>query len=388
MADGIVIKLPKGVVTYIFLTFPVKSLLRLKCVSRNLHTFIQSSAFINLHLNRTSIINEEFILFKRSLKEEPDRFRNIMSFLSSGHDNYDLHHVSPDLDVPYLTTTGACTSHRFMGPCHGLIVFTDGEETEVLFNPSTRNYRLLTPSPFDSPLGFHRSIDGIAFGFDSIGNDYKIVRIAELLGEPPFNCFSTREWRVEVFEMSIDSWREVENVDQQLRYVHWYPSADLFYKGASHWFGNENRVHVIVCFDMCTEIFRTFKMPSTCHYKDKNFYCLVVLNKCLTLICYPYLGYEIDPAIDFMEIWIMKEYGIYESWSKTYRIRPLAIESPLAIWKDHLLLLQSISGYLISYDLNSGEVKEFELNGWPDSLRVTVYKESLALIPNSKRPRA
>nr|BAQ18977.1 S11-locus linked F-box protein type-16 [Petunia x hybrida] len=383
MSDEIVIKLPKDVVMYMLLKFPVKSLLRFKRVSRNLYTLIQSSVLINLHLNRNISANNEFILFKRSLKEEPNLFRSIMSFLSSGHDDYDLHHVSPDLDVPYLTNTGGCTFHRFMGPCHGLLVLTDCEET-VLFNPSTRNYRLLQPSPYDSPLGFHRSINGIAFGFDSIGNEYKIARLAELRGEPPFNCFTMKEWRVEVYELSIDSWREIENVDKQLPYVHWYPCGELFYKCAAHWFGHANRARVILCFDMSTETFRDIKMPNTCHYKDRKCYGLVVLNECLTLICYPYPGCQIDTAIDFMEIWMMKEYGIIESWSMKYKITPLAIESPLAIWKDHLLLLQSISGYLISYDLNSDEVKEFELNGWPESLRVNVYKESLALIPKDR----
>nr|ABR18788.1 class S F-box protein [Nicotiana alata] len=380
MADGIVKKLPKDVVICIILILPVKSLLRFKCVSNSWRTLMQSSTFINLHLNRSTTINDEIILFKHSFQEEPNKFRSIMSFLSSGQDNDDFYHVSPDLDVPFLTTTSSCIFHRFTGPCHGLVVLTD-KVTAVLFNPTSRNYRLLQPSPFGSPLGFHRSINGIAFGYDSIANEYKIVRIAEVRGEPPFCCFSVREWRVEIYELSIDSWREVDNVDQQLPYVHWNPCAELFYKGASHWFGNTNTV-VILCFDMSTETFRNIKMPDTCHSKYRKRYGLLVMNDSLTLISYPYPGCEIDSAIDFMEVWVLKEYGVNESWSKNYTITPLAIESPLAIWKDRLLLLQSISGHLISYDLNSGEVKELNLYGWPKSLKALVYKESLVLIPN------
>nr|BAQ18965.1 S10-locus linked F-box protein type-14 [Petunia x hybrida] len=380
--NGVVKKLPKDVVNNITLKLPVKSLLRFKCVSQFWYACIQSWAFIILQRNCASSVNDEIILFKRSFKEEHDHFKSIMSFLSSGHDDSDdFHHVSPDLEVPYLTNT-TCTFHRFIGPCHGLIVLTD-KVTTVLFNPATRNSRLLKPSPFGSPLGFHRSINGIAFGFDSIANEYKIVRLAEIRGEPPFYCYTVREWRVEVYELSIDSWREVENVDQQLPYVHWYPCAELFYKGTSHWFGNTNTV-VILGFDMSTETFRNIKMPNTCHFKDRKCYGLVVLNESLTLICYPYPGCEIDPAVDFMEIWIMKEYGVNDSWSKKYTIVPLAIESPLAIWKNHLLLLQSITGHLISYNLNSDEIKEFNLHGWPKSLRVKIYKESLTLIPKER----
>nr|ABR18785.1 class S F-box protein [Nicotiana alata] len=379
MADGMVKKLPKDMLVYIILILPVKSLLRLKCVSKFWYTLLNSSTFVNLRVNRTTTTNAEIILFKRSFKEEPNQFRSIMSFLSSGHDNYDLHHVSPDLDGPYLTTTSSCICHRIMGPCHGLITLTDSV-TAVLFNPGTRNHRLLQPSPFGSPLGFYRSIRGIAFGFDSVANGHKIVRLAEVRGEPPFYCFTMREWRVEVYDLSTDSWREVDNVDQHLPYVHWYPCAELFFKGASHWFGSTNTA-VILCFDMSTETFRNIKMPDTCHSKDRKCYALVVMNDSLTLICYPYPGCEIDPAIDFMEIWEMKEYGVNETWSKKYTITPLAINSPLAIWKEHILSLQSISGHLISYDLNSDEVKELDLHGWPESLRVTIYKESLTLIP-------
>ncbi|PHT59650.1 hypothetical protein CQW23_02013 [Capsicum baccatum] len=261
-----------------------------------------SSTFINLHLNA----NEEFILFKRSYKEEPCQFRSIMSFLSSSHDNDDLRPVSPDLAVPYLS--GSSIFHRIIGPCNGLVALTDAINI-LLFNPATRHFRLLKPSPFGSPLGFCRSINGFAFGFDLIANDHKIVRLAEVHGEPPFYCYTIREWRVEVYELSINTWREADVMDERL-------------------------------------------------------------PRCV-----------IDIEIDLIEVWVTREYGVNETWCKKYIITPLSIESPLAVWKDHLLLLQSGSGLLISYDLNSDEVKEFNLHGWPRSLRATVYKENMTSIP-------
>nr|ABR18789.1 class S F-box protein [Nicotiana alata] len=379
MGDGTVEKLPKDVVIYIILRLQVKSLIRFKCVSKTWYILIQSSTFIYLHLSHTTTSNDELVLFKRSYKEEPNRFKSVLSFLSSGHDDDDLHPVSPDLDMQYMTTSSACTCHRIIGPCNGLIFLTD-KLNNVLFNPTTRNYRLLTPSPFGCPLGFHRSINCVGFGFDLIVNDYKIVRISEVRGEPPFYCDSMREWKVEVYELRTDSWRELDQVNLQLPYVHWNPCSDMFYSGASHWFGNANTV-VILCFDLSTETFRNMKMPNTCHSRDEKCYGLVVLNEYLTLICYPYPGKVIDPLKDFMDIWMMKDYGVNESWIKKYTITPLSIESPLAVWKDHLLLLQSRKGFLVSYDLKSKEVKEFNFHGWPKSLRATVYKESLTLLP-------
>nr|APB97064.1 S-locus F-box protein type-1 [Solanum lycopersicoides] len=378
MTNGIVNKFPKDVLMYLILKLPIKSILRFKSISKSLYNLMQSSTFINLHLNHTTCTKDEIILFKRSIKEGHNEFRSIMSFLSSYHDNDDFYHVSPDLDVPHLTSTTSCIFHRFIGPCRGLILLTDKVET-VLFNPATRNYRLLQPSPYDSPLGFHRSINGVAFGFDSISNDYKIIRLAEVRGEPPFYCYTVVQWRVEIYELSIDSWRDVNHGDLPLPYVHWYPCAELFYKGASHWFGDGRSIEMLA-FDVSTETFRNIKMPHTCHSKDRKCYALVVLNEYLTLICYPYPGCKIDPALDFMEIWAMNEYGVIESWTNIHIIPPLVIESPLAVWRNHILFLQSISGHLISCDLNSHEVKELNLDGWPESLRVTIFTQGLTLI--------
>ncbi|PHT94198.1 hypothetical protein T459_02080 [Capsicum annuum] len=242
MEDKTVIKVPIDVVVNIFDDSSEISL-------------AISSTFINLHLNA----NEESILFKRSYKEEPSQFRSIMSFLSNSHDNDDLRPVSPDLAVPYLS--GSSIFHRIIGPCNGLVALTDTINI-LLFNPATRHFRLLKPSPFGSPLGFRRSINGFAFGFDLIANDYKIVRLAEVHGEPPFYCYTIREWRVEVYELSINTWREADVMDERLPSVHWYPCAELLYKWASHWFACSNTVGIL-CFDMRTETFRNIKMPDT-----------------------------------------------------------------------------------------------------------------------------
>ncbi|KAK6803143.1 hypothetical protein RDI58_000927 [Solanum bulbocastanum] len=103
---------------------------------------------------------------------------------------------------------------------------------------------LLQPNPYDSPLGFHRSINGVAFGFDSISNDYKIIRQAEVCGEPPFYCCSVIQWRVENYELSIDSWRDVDHRDLPLPYVHCMRVLSCFTK-ALH-IGLETRLFAII----------------------------------------------------------------------------------------------------------------------------------------------
>ncbi|OIT39436.1 PREDICTED: F-box protein CPR30-like [Nicotiana attenuata] len=376
MVNGSINKLPEDLVYCILLRFPVKSLMRFKCISQVWYHFIQSTTFINLHLNRTTSVEDEFILFKYSIKEDAEEFKNVLSFLS-GHDDDALNPLFPDVDVSYMASNCSCTFFPLIGPCNGLIALTDSITT-ILINPATRNFRLLPPSPFGCPYGYHRSVEALGFVFDSIANDYKIVRLSEVFWDPLNDYPGPKESKVDIYDLSIDSWRELDC--EQLPLIDRVPCAETFYKEAVHWFGTIYLTMVILCFDVSTEVFRNMKMPRTFILDNAQFPGLVILSESLTLICYP------NPsAIDHMQkvthIWVMKEYGVSESWILKDIIRLPPIEYPLDIWKNNLLLFQSKSGLLISYNLNSDEVKELKLNGVPGSMSVKVYKESLTSIP-------
>nr|XP_016451258.1 PREDICTED: F-box protein CPR30-like [Nicotiana tabacum] len=179
MVHGILKKLPEDVFILILLKLPVKSLIRFKCISKTWYILMQSSTFINLHLNHAINAKDEFIVFKLSFQEDPFQHKTILSFLFGDDDDDYLTPVSPDLDVPYLTSTFSSNYDQLIGPCQGLIALINIVDT-VLFNPATRNYRLVPPCPFPVPKGFRRYVDGIGFGFDSLANEYKIVMISEV----------------------------------------------------------------------------------------------------------------------------------------------------------------------------------------------------------------
>nr|XP_033513596.1 putative F-box protein At3g10430 [Nicotiana tomentosiformis] len=230
--DGIMKKLPKDVAIYILLRFSVKSLVRFKFISKSWYTLIQSSTFINSHLNRTTTKNE-FILFSRSFRVETEGFKNVLSILSS--DDYDdLIPGSQDLDLPCLTFTPYYRYNELVGPCDGLIVLTDNEVI-VSFNAATKNYMLVPPSPFVCSKGYHLYfIGGIGFGFDSIGNDhYKFVRISEVFLDTDWGS-EEKEQKVEVYDLRIGSWRDLDHVDHQLPTIFWNPCFEMLHHGAFH----------------------------------------------------------------------------------------------------------------------------------------------------------
>lgn len=295
----------------------------------------------------------------------------------SGDDNNNLSTFFPDINVTDLTSACCTIFSQLINSCNGLIALTDSFII-IILNPTTRQYLVIPPSPFGCPIGYHHSVEGIGFGFDSISNDYKAVRLLDVYWDPPTDYSGPREPKVDIYDLGIDSWREH---DLEFLSIYYLPCSKMYYKDAVYWFTITDEL-VILCFDISTEIFRIMEMPSACTIYGPR-YGLVVLNELLALICYPDPMCSIDPAEDLLDIWMMKEYGASESWIKKYTIRPLpiSIETPLAIWKDHLLLLQTISGFLISYDLYLYEVKEFNLNGHLESLRVLRYTESLTSIP-------
>ena len=80
-------------------------------------------------------------------------------------------------------------------------------------------------------------------------------------------------------------------------------------------------------------------------------------------------------------IWLMREYGVKESWTKQFVIRPLSgIQFPLGFAKNDELLLVDNNGQLVSYNSNAQEIKSLQVRGLLNATQAIVYKESLVSI--------
>ncbi|KAG5631534.1 hypothetical protein H5410_003251 [Solanum commersonii] len=334
MVDGLVKKYPRDVIIHIVLRFPVKFLLRIKCVSKTFYSLIQSSTFINLHLNHTTPSTYDSILFKRSFKEDIEKYKAIFSILSSDHNDY-LKFTYQDLDVPYRTSRYSITNDKLMGPCHGLIALMISRTT-LLINPSTRRCRLLPSSPFDVPKGFYKSIESVGFGFDSVVNDFKVFTIYHVYTNDAYGYPEEGTKKIEVYELSIDIWRELDHVDQHLPVLFWSTSS-ILYNGAYFWITTSEQ------------------------------------------------GEHMSHIETHHQMEISQDYNVYESWNKKYTIRGIPTELPLVVWKDYLLGFQSNSGYLMSYDLNCDEIKELNIYGCLKSMRAIIYEERLTPIPTGSQ---
>ncbi|KAG5547666.1 hypothetical protein RHGRI_013383 [Rhododendron griersonianum] len=140
-----------------------------------------------------------------------------------------------------------------------------------LVNPSTREFRKLSPSPFAfDPSG---CVDDYGLGYDSQSDDYKVVSISR--------SFRSNDNVVSVYALRTNTWKKIESSP----YNHWNlgHKSGVFVSGALHWFAGTSTSTVIVALDLADEKFRT--VPSLGCVGDNKLSAvdteLTVLGGCL-----------------------------------------------------------------------------------------------------------
>ncbi|KAK2986259.1 hypothetical protein RJ640_021828 [Escallonia rubra] len=200
--------------------------------------------------------------------------------------------------------------------------------------------------------------------------EYKVIRIAELYEDDESGGYGFHSVNVEIYDLSIDSWREIDAV---VPYVWYFPCSELLFNGHFHWWADDkdHGGESMLSFHISTEVFQQIQLPDVCAFPDGNERAFLVLNESIALLLFN----PLDQTC--FDVWLMTEYGIAESWTKQFTIGPLVqIEQPLLFWK-HELLLEKSNGQLVSYDFKSQRLKEFQVYGAQESLRIVAYNESL-----------
>ncbi|XP_004305870.1 PREDICTED: F-box protein At3g07870-like [Fragaria vesca subsp. vesca] len=179
-----------------------------------------------------------------------------------------------ELDFPVWETIPESGFRRVVGSCNGL----------VLPNP------LLVTGLKDSYKKFN------GFGYDSATDDYKVIRGFA------YDANGAKKFMIQIFALKTGSWRTVKDID----YVDLTKMQGLFLNGALHWLGDlpepdgDTR---ILSFDLGAEKFQeTIQLP----YADR-FTHLLIHRNCLCACSCP---------TESINIWMMKEYGVKESWTE------------------------------------------------------------------------
>ncbi|WCJ28137.1 F-box protein CPR1 [Euphorbia peplus] len=368
-------RIPDDLISIIFLLLPTKTLVRFRALSKPISSLIESVEFTRHHLTHSLKTRSNLRVILRDWNLYTLDFDSLVSNA----------HVAAAEPFEHPLHTGGGT--EAVGSCHGLLVLRNSERVLVLYNPSTRRYKRLPVSEIEPPDNSMKTgYVFYGFGYDSVNEDYKLVRMATFVGDD--DCeFIQHDYEVKVYSLKNDKWKKIKGLPFYLRFLH-KPFYQVLHRrgygvyacNSLHWampqwleIGVRNS---IVAFDIVGEEFREVYQPD---YEEsrRNYQVDVgVLEGKLCLMC--------NHQQEFVDLWIMEEYGVKESWRKVFSFRsakPLMFLRPLSYSKDgRKALLEVNDQKLVWFDWKKRSVRSVKIRGGPSSFGSEMCVGSLVQI--------
>ncbi|KAK9919584.1 hypothetical protein M0R45_028172 [Rubus argutus] len=375
LEPAIVFQFPKEIIEEIFLRLPIKSLGKLRAVCKSWNSLIQTSTFIHNHLSRNQNQNQILLIQATVFLEGTD------------HDLFSLHLDNPPFDVysnyklinnPFVAYNNAHeTSPKYkrdvyrelrrvhvVGTCNGLVcLVSQSDHSALIWNPCIRKYVMLTPNISRS------EIKSYGFGYDSRTNNYNVLRIVR---------YKTEAWKIscEIWSLTQPFWRSLDAVPpvDEFRPTWW--AASLC--GATHWLHCvADKANSIVWFDMSSEVFGEMMIPQV--LRKENVIISRYMNS-LGLYEYP----EFDEGQP-LNMWVMKEYGVVESWAKLFTIQLPGKQVILRGFRNNgeaVITCLAKSEYpQILLNPKTNDIGDFQTNGYDSyDCEVAPFVETLVLI--------
>ncbi|KAF5935645.1 hypothetical protein HYC85_026774 [Camellia sinensis] len=276
--------IPRELLIDILTRLPAETLVRFTLVCKSWYSLITSPSFISHHLNLTISNPNSTHLLLRYCTEDPIQQEHYSLRCDDPINNTFKEYAK--LNFPFT-----CIDPPFglVGSCNGLICISDDQycynHKMFLWNPLIRksvsipypNVRFGSHGPFMHSLGF---------GFDSISNDFKVVRIVHI----GLDCNRVPP-EVELYTLKTGIWRNIS--DKALPYIVVERSRQAYINGVSHWVAHTPRYghggifrNLIVSFNMNDEVFGEISFPEGIAGEDKwmQKMSLLVFGETLCLI--------------------------------------------------------------------------------------------------------
>ncbi|XP_026397789.1 F-box protein At3g07870-like [Papaver somniferum] len=360
--------LPNEVIVDIFSRLPIRSASNCKLVCRNWCEVIRSPLFRETHLHRALL----------------RKLDNTVSFLFLTLDNDSrLYHGSHYEDrEPYMEFRRINHPHikkkygktAMVGSCNGLVCFSKYYPPNIsdpiyICNPilgeqiTLRKFLVMVTNKNNVVVKKTSYLDGeivSGFGYNSIADEYKIVRI--------YHAAGGLNGQVQVYTLGSGSgWRDIGEIpyllkrheiitlnhiltDSHTDYWEIYnPSRGILANGALHWFDQEWE---IVAFDLAEEQFSLLPSPNCDGVR--NFLPLQVLEGRLCVASRSQDGNRLE---------ILSFNKASSEWENMFSISCRSddfkdVYWPISLTLSGKLILRSNYETLICYDPQTGEFKE------------------------------
>ncbi|GJT29558.1 F-box associated domain containing protein [Tanacetum coccineum] len=189
--------------------------------------------------------------------------------------------VNNALKYPFKSST---RSVRIVGSCNGLLCIVV-QGTTFIYNPSTRILNRLY-------CGFNYPYWLLGFGYDVFNDDNKVVAVLD------YN-------KVKIYSLKTGKWKNI--CDFPYYYLLYVPG--IFSNGALHWATcteSSPNMWKIVSLNIAKEAYDEVLLPE---YGEGNMHLeLGALGQCLCVLCNYFKSHA--------DLWVLKVYGVKDSWTK------------------------------------------------------------------------
>jgi F-box interacting protein len=230
--------------------------------------------------------------------------------------------------------------YQFVNSCNGLLYLREYRSRNPYFddlvmyilNPVTGEYMCVPPAEVGRDL--ETGLSGL--GFSPQTNEFKAIRIYKLDVK--------NDLQADVYTLGNGSWKTVGTAPDILEsclFYHWgYMKA--FVNGAFHWLlvDMDDDLDQIITFDFETEQFGSIALPEIVEFEGYQILNLGVLGDSIY-----FCGHDKIESAESKEIWVMRQYGVVESWTKMFVIEnEVGVQNPfifraIAVFDDGDVLL-------------------------------------------------
>jgi len=344
--------LPFDLVAEILCRLPVKLLLQLRCLCKSFDSLISDPKFAKKHLCMSTPHYNLMVSSTNNLRQFLLFVSPILSVFSTNSVTQRQLSYPNSLLKEYGAPLDVCS-------CDGIICFTINDSSALLWNPSINKFNMLPPLEITQK---RRPFSKYSFGYDPFTNDYKVFVVS----------FCINKNKVSVHTLGTSYWRRIEDFPCCSSVC----GSGIFIGGTINWLTFDNLKYVIVSLDLKSGSYQKLLQPDD---SVKNLKTLGVLRDYLCIFA------SSEMCLD---IWIMKEYGKKESWTKFYSVPYMENWGLYAYTKalynsdeDQVLMdlheLGSIELKLGVYDFKNGISKIFEIQNSNYLMNPKVYIESL-----------
>lgn len=350
-------EIPADILVNILSRLPVRTICQCRCVCKTWLDLLIDHHFAKTHLTRAPV---SFLMLSGYRDNQPKK-PLLVDLEAKATDINDCDtELSSDLNSLILGK-----DIYIADSCNGLLCLCkkSTRSPTYIINPVTGDYTAVLQAAKKSFTCSCR------FGFCPKTNQYKVLRF----------FWNSAAWETEIYTVGTDSWRSLGKIRNAPFLLE---PCDSFVNGSRHWLGFSvlgKRLprssfmldsSFINSFDYTNETFQSVPPPRQLqgkYVKINHPINIGVLEDCLC-ICDSHSSNQCD-------IWIMKEYGVQESWNKQFIIHTGDARSynPMKILNNGEMLLLSQGKDLVSYNFGLRRFKSLEICAAPKDYAVVVH---------------